>query len=125
MGYQHKRKPCAEEAKETLENVLKVEGTEYALIEAAETFHIPNPTQDILKNEAVTNVLPDKTDELLREETDKKVEVSAPTADEIDTVKEHETSVNVDFQLDLEKDGYHKNRKGKNLLKLGYDCEKS
>ncbi len=125
MGYQHKRKPCAEEAKETLENVLKVEGTEYALIEAAETLHVPNPTQDILKNEAVTNVLPNKTNELLRDETAKKVEVSGPTADEIGTVKEYEASVNVDFQIGLEKDGYHKDRKGKNLLKLGYDCEES
>ncbi|TFF95753.1 hypothetical protein EU546_02725 [Candidatus Thorarchaeota archaeon] len=123
MGYEHKRKACTEEAEESLENVLKIERAEYALIEAAETVLIPNPMQEVLGKEATTNVLPDEANELLREESEEKVEVASATATETDTIEEYETSVNVEFKIDREKDRYHKNRKAKNILKLGYEYQ--
>ncbi|TFG10495.1 hypothetical protein EU538_01705 [Candidatus Thorarchaeota archaeon] len=120
MGYHHKRKRCAEKAEESLENVLEIERSEYALMEAAETVLIRNPMQDILIKEAATNVLPDEANDLLRREAGAKIEVTTPSMEEIDTIEEYETAANIEFEIDEEKDGYCKKRKGKNVLKLGY-----
>ncbi|TXT54934.1 MAG: hypothetical protein BAJATHORv1_50187 [Candidatus Thorarchaeota archaeon] len=123
MGYHHKRETCAKGTKEVLENILKDRKTEYELLGSTETIRVGSPIEEIVEEEAVTNILPGDAEEIIEES--EQVEVASEDIqdemNELDSLVEYKAMIQVEFPVRDAKDEYEKKRKKRNYIEFRFD----
>ncbi len=70
MTYSHKRKKCAKETKEILENVIRGHKAKYAFINEGQTVVVSNPIERVAKDAGKINVLETKPEHGLEKEVE-------------------------------------------------------
>jgi hypothetical protein len=80
MTYSHKRKKCAKETKEILENVIRGHRAKYAFVNEGQSVVVSNPMESVAKDSAKINVLETKSEDGLEKEggEDDKSKFEAP-----------------------------------------------
>jgi hypothetical protein len=89
MAYKHKDGKCAKNTKEILENVLTEACSEYDLTLCRATVLVENPMKKVIKDEATTNVLPNKAEHLLEEAGTKDSSVREEFVPEVKGIDEY------------------------------------
>lgn len=70
MTYRHKREKCAQETKEILEEVLKLEKEEYGCLDCAESVRVGNPMEKILAEEVPREAVKSQAEAIMSEVDD-------------------------------------------------------
>ncbi|MBD3407840.1 MAG: hypothetical protein GF411_17100 [Candidatus Lokiarchaeota archaeon] len=120
MGYHHKRETCAKGTKEVLENILKSRKSEYEILGSTEAIQVGSPIEEIVEEEAVTNILPGETEDIIEESDQVDVE-STEELNELDSLVEYKAMIPVDLPTKDAKDEYEKKQKKRNYIEFRFD----
>lgn len=124
VTYQHKKDRCMKDTKEIVENILRMEASEYDLAEPSDIVTSGKTIQIIRRETTEANILPKETEEMMEHCSDEEAMIDGKCV-RLEDLETYEPGQEIEVEVSELKEGIEKKKKKRNYIEFRKDYEET